>query len=87
MKRVSKNPTIKSIQNILINLQDKFPHSAFSANCTSWAYSSSNREIFYQLYILPGLDGTKCSVHKFYSWAKLLTFYEDLMSREELGNE
>ena len=88
MKRIgrSKEPTIHAIKNIPNNLKEKLGRTFF-LGVRSAAYDcTGDRKLEYNISILPGVDGTDCSVTYFKTWPELLEYYDKLM-KEGLPSE
>jgi len=87
MKRIgkSKEPTLKTLQNITENLKEKFRRS-FCLTLESWSYDIGDQRTGYHISILPGIDGSSCTGKPFETWSDLLNYYHKLM-KEGLPSE
>lgn len=88
MKRIgkSKELTLQAIQNIPGNLREKFRRTFFLGIRSSVYNDTNSRKLEYHISILPGTDGTDCTVVYFRTWSKVLDYYHKLI-KEGLKDE
>lgn len=85
MKRIgnSKEPTIKQLSDIAVNLREKFKKT-FLVKVECWSHShlpKSHPSPEFKVSVLPGF-GIDCSQVEFNSWQKLLKAYRGWIKKE-----